>query len=659
MKRHKKQYISILMTIALLTVLIFCTSCANKKPADATTAPTGSGTTEQTGEPTEETTGEATEETTVPPTTEPLTAENSLDLGKMQIVLPVDATDVEKTAADELVDYVNKMTGETLTIVTEGAAVDAGIYVGNTAFAQTNQVSYPATEYGEGWAIKVIGDDLVLCGEATRGTLYAVYHLLEDVLGVHWWNFAEEYVPSLENAFVPKNYDDQGAPAFKFRDLHLGGTLYNSENLFFVRNRVNGNFSNPPEGYGGKETFGQPSFVHSFSYYVPDSMFKTNPEWFSIVSGKRKEGSQLCLTNQELISYMKESLVSYIEKDIQASKMFGVARPRWYTLCPNDRGGFCECEPCQAVINQSGLSGYLLKFVNELASEVETKYPDVLIDTLAYWQYIEPPLDDTKPAKNVQIRFAGSPIDTTHSYAHPNNKEVLRYLKEWIELTEENQLFVWDYIVSYHVNGISPTMYRLPEHYQTLLELGVTGYFGELQNPINVEFWDMKLWLNAKMMENPYQDFDALMDTFLNGYYGAAGPYVKDYLDLVGGLLADSDTYVQFGQQTINPSWLTYDAAVDSDAYFDEAFKAADGDETLLRRLRLARNCLDRVILEKFDEYQLAAQEAGKDFNFDKKELCQSIVDCFNEQQELRKGEDSSLMDTLLPHYEDLLNSLG
>ncbi len=598
---------------------------------------------------------------TTPPTptvTEPVVVNGKLSLTGMTLVLPKFPTTVEMNAANELVSYVKKITGKTIQTVNEGASVNAGIYIGATNFARTNNVSYPTTEYGEGWAIKVIGNNLVLCGEATRGTLYAVYHLLEDVLGVRWWTYAEEHVPSVENALVPQNYADNGAPAFKYRDMHPGA-LHKTTNMFQVRNRLNGWDANPPAGYGGEENFGSPVYVHSFAYYVPDTMFATHPEWFSLVNGQRAESSQLCMTNTELIAYMKERLLYYIDLDISLAKQNGTATPRWYSLCPNDYDKFCECASCTAVINQSGMSGYLLRFVNQIAAAVETKYPEILVDTLAYWQYLEPPKDNTKPAKNVQIRFADNIMDVLHSFDHPNNEKALRYLKQWAAITENGQLFVWDYVVNYGVNGITPTMYKFPEHFQTLLQAGVTGYFGEQEDPINTDFWDMKMWLSAKLLEDPYQDFNALMNDFLNGYYGAAGPYVRRYLDLVGGLLKNSSTYVQFGQSSLSPRWLTYDAVIAADAYFDMAFQAANGNETILRRLRLARNCLDRVIVERFETYQADAAATGKAFNFNKKELCQNIIACLNEQIAMRGDADYVAKSSVLPYYQNILAGLG
>ena len=107
-----------------------------------------------------------------------------LALEDMPIVLPANVTDVEKTAAKELQHYLKEMTGTNSSILTEGIQVESAIYLGATKFAKENNVTFTDKNHqGEGWAIKAIGNNLVLTGGDIRGSLYAVYHLLEDVFG--------------------------------------------------------------------------------------------------------------------------------------------------------------------------------------------------------------------------------------------------------------------------------------------------------------------------------------------------------------------------------------------------------------------------------------------------------------------------------------------
>ena len=652
-----------LLILALATGLIACGNNGDK-PADGTTVAgdtTVSATDETTGAA-EETTGDSADATpTNPrPTFPELTEDNSLNLNNMKVVLPASPTDVETNAAKELVDYVEKMTGKRISVVNEGAAVDAGIYVGDTEFAKTNNVTYPTTEYGEGWAIKAVGGNLVLCGESVRGTLYAVYHLLEDALGVHWLTYDVEVVPEAEAALVWDAYDDSGAPTFKYRDLYTAGYVNLRETTFQIRNRLNGQNANPPEGYGGEENYGSPAFVHTFAYYVPASMFEEHPEWFSLVDGERVPNGQLCMTNEDLREYMTNKLLEYIENDIKDMERFNGTKRRWYAIVPSDMDMFCECENCVAAIKTGGLSGYLLKFVNYMAEAAATKYPDVLIDTLAYWQYIKPPLDDTKPADNMVIRFCWNECDIAHSISHHNNATMLGWMQTWSELTKEGQLFFWDYLVTYNDWGVQTWMYKYPDQLQTLYENGVVGYFGETTASISTDFWDMKIWLLAKLLEDPYQDFDYLVDTFLNGYYGAAGTYVREYLDLAEGLIANDTVYIFMGTPTDTLRCFTVEDVIAADDIFNKAFEAAAGDEDLLMRLRLARFGLDRLIMTRFKYYERTAEDEGIEFNISQIEVCERALACMEEQTALQGRYDDSVapISVIYGNYKDTLAKL-
>lgn len=165
-------------------------------------------------------------------------AGSKLDLSKMQIVLPAEATAVEQSAAAELNVYLEKMTGSTLPIVPEGQSISGkAVYIGATQFAAGNAVAYPTDgdEFGEGWAIRAVDGNLVLTGAPTRGVLYAVYHLLEDCLGVRWWTPWDEDIPTGGSAEVAADYNDSGVPAFEYRDVFIG--VENKDSLY-LRQRL-------------------------------------------------------------------------------------------------------------------------------------------------------------------------------------------------------------------------------------------------------------------------------------------------------------------------------------------------------------------------------------------------------------------------------------
>ncbi len=572
-------------------------------------------------------------------------AAEGLDLAQMQIVVPASTTALESTAASELANYIFKITGVTLSIVKEGMSSGAGIYIGNTNYAKNKGVTYPTEgdSNGEAWAIQAVDGNLILCGAPERGVLYAVYHLLEDVLGVRWWNMWEEYVPA-GAAIVPAGYADSGVPAMEYRETFIG-VANAADYPFYVRNRINGNITGIPQSYGGQESYGF-AHVHTFGRYFTSSDFASHPEWFSLVDGSRISNGQLCLTNSELKTEFASRLVSKVESDPGAI----------YSISPNDNELFCQCESCQSAISTYGYSGYILSFVNEMAAAVSAAgYTDTVIEMLVYWTYLDVPKGGVTPAANVQVRFADNNIDLLHGINHSNNADTLSCLQNWADITKNN-LYYWQYMINYNNNGILPSMFHYGDDITTLAELGVNGWFAEQEQCINTDFWDMKLWLIAKLMEEPVtgEEYAALMDDFLYGYYGdAAGKHIRDYLYYMHEKAEATDIAQTFGSSIIGAQWLSVQDIITGNECFEKAFAAAGDDATLLRRLRLARSGLDRVIVENYAKWQSQAEEAGLSLPFTQREVGKRIYLTATEQAALRGAYDVSGLESRYDNYND------
>lgn len=584
----------------------------------------------------------------MPPQEETKPPVDDLILDTMQIVLPAESTAVEQTAANELQTYVKRISGTELEIVTEGSTEAAtGIYVGATDFAAANEVTYPETTFQEGWAIKAVGQNLVVTGGETRGVLYGVYHLLEDVLGVRWWTYWEEYAPLMDDCRVPGDIDVSKAPALDYRDIHGGPVAFWEDNVFCVRNRLNGDGSNAPMEYGGEEYFGKPAHVHTFNRYFTQSDFDAHPEWFAYYNGGRISTGQMCLSNEELVAEFTNRVLKSIAESYAVADAEGINRPWLFDVSANDLPQFCTCESCYASQKEHGKSGDLLIFVNKIAEGVAEYFPEVYIETLAYWQYVDAPLDDTKPAENVIIRLADTDMDVLHSLNHFNNEKTLQRIKDWNELCSEGQLHIWDYNVFYDQGAFAPNPYKYFENFQIYAELGIKGYFGEQEGCISTDFWDMKFWILAKLCEDPYQDQEALINDFVNGYYSDAGPFIRQYLDMAYEKVEASSAYWTFGAVTISPRFMSVDQIIAAEDYFDQALAAVEGDATLEMRVRHARSALDRVIHANFEDYEEAAAEKGLTLGFTQKEVCQRLVDCLEEQVELRGEYDAEGNSTL------------
>ncbi|MFA6240065.1 MAG: DUF4838 domain-containing protein [Candidatus Hydrogenedentales bacterium] len=531
-------------------------------------------------------------------------AEGRADLS---IVLGDAATAPEQHAAQELADYLGKVTGATVVVTPESGVQPAErhIYVGATQFAKLHGLDVAALGPEE-WMMRTVGSDLMLAGGRPRGTLYAAYHFLEDVAGVHWWNPFEETVPK-NPALSFGTIDRKGKPTFRYRDIYL---LYaNDGGHFAARNRLNRQGDYPIGAEcGGEVGYGPPAHVHTFyTYMSPEVHFQDHPEWYSLIDGKRTtDNAQLCLTNVELRKVFLEKLRAFIEQARAAAQQTGQPAPYVFDVSQNDCGGMCQCDSCQAIAKaEESEAGPILDFVNYLADAIKAESPDVCIDTLAYSMTQKPP-KTIKPRDNVVIRLCDTGSNFTKPITDAENLKFHDHLSSWATIAKN--LRIWNYAVSYapHYGLPMPTVHTYPINYRFYAEHNVEGVFTEHEYPILADLRDFKVWMMMKELEDPYQDYAALVRTFTDGFYGPAGPYFRDYLDRLEKASAAKSSYLSMDASPKQYRYLDLAFMVDAQALFDQAEKAVGDDAVLLRRVRHARLPLDRATLVLYTDLQRA-----------------------------------------------------
>ena len=102
-------------------------------------------------------------------------------------------------------------------------------------------------------------------------------------------------------------------------------------------------------------------FVHTFNELVsPDQYGKTHPEYYSLINGNRQPGTQLCLSNREVLAVLIANL---------KEKMAAKPGATYWSVSQNDNDQYCRCEPCTQLNAKYGgvPSGSILYFVNKVA----------------------------------------------------------------------------------------------------------------------------------------------------------------------------------------------------------------------------------------------------------------------------------------------------
>jgi len=495
------------------------------------------------------------------------------------IAVPGKPTPQERHAASDLQLHLEAITGEKIPVLADAHIGDRiPIIVGKSELLARYGLDVDFASLGlEGIVIKTAGPVLALAG-SKRGVLYACYTFLEDYLGCRWLTPDCTVLPT-RGAFNIKDLDRRCLPPLEYR-----ATDYpNSRDAdWAVRNKMNGSYTFLDDERGGKIAYR--GFVHTFNSLVPpETYFADHPEYYSEIDGERvgPDGTQLCLTNPDVLRLATDTLRRWIEESPEAS-IFSVSQ--------NDWGNYCQCASCTALAEKEGSqSGPLLHFVNAIADAIAPDHPGKTIDTLAY-QYTRKPPAQVRPRPNVVVRLCSIECCFAHPLeTDPYNASFRQDNETWAKVS--SRLWVWDYVINYsHTVMPFPNLYVLKPNINFFLRNGVTGIYEEANyfSP-GGEFAELRTYIIAKTLWDPTYDTDRAIDEFLAGYYQQAARPIRDYIDLLHRQVRENpDLHVGI---YADPSvgYLTPEVIQRSVALFDQAEAAVKGDPTVLHRVQVAR----------------------------------------------------------------------
>lgn len=498
------------------------------------------------------------------------------------IVLPRAASPSQRYAGAELQRFIREMTGAELQIVADDHPLPPrAILLGDTVHT-THVLGAPpnVAALGEdGFRLVTAGDHVCVIGGPARGTLYGVYELLERHWGCRWYASFHSVVPRHDRLTL-ESLDETQLPAFAMREPYWWEMRQGD---FAARCRANGNGMGLEDRHGGKIRFGGGLFVHTFYRLVPpEEFFETHPEYFSLFDGQRRIGwSQICLTHPDVLRIVTQRVLEAIRSDPTA-KLFSVSQ--------NDWDGHCLCPTCLEIEQrEESPAGTLIHFVNQVAEAVEREFPDVWIETLAY-QYTRKPPKHIRPRHNVVPRLCTIECDFSRPLDESTYAQNVRFVDDirgWSAITDK--LYVWDYTTNFHnYVGPHPNFPAIPGNIRFFRDNRVVGLFeqGANEGP-HAEFGELRAWLIAKLLWNPDQPVEPLLDDFFAGYYGAAAEPIRAYFDELQTLAVERDVPVRIFD-ALRGRWLTMEFVERAEQLWQEAERLAQGDPDLLHRVQMS-----------------------------------------------------------------------
>ena len=540
------------------------------------------------------------------------------------VVVPDGASASIRHSAEEFTNYVAKLTGVELSIV--GCVEEGGKAVRLKAVGGLGRDTF---------RFRTAGRDFLIEGDDDRAVLYGVYDFLEYRCGCDWLTSTQEIIPSLAKIEVPKDYSLVRKPAFENRE-HTAADAYNHPD-FAAKLKLGGY-----QTAVWKDIHGGPPKVqfdpwlwkcHTFTKILPpEKHFEDHPEWYAEVNGVRKGDGrvQLCLTNPEVLAKTIEVVKERIRKTYPKCRVFGVSQ--------SDARNFCTCPKCKALDEREGShAGTIIAFVNEVAAAVEKEFPDVLIETIAYMYSRKPP-KTLKPRDNVMINIGTDTCDyskpmreSKYRYRHPDGdveNSIVDDLRTWCAISKH--VYIWDYTMNFRYKAHTfPNIYSLKPNLETFLDCGVTEVFEQGGAPSDHQAGTaLKAYLIGHLLWDPRQPLEPLLDRFYRGYYGAAAPHMRQYMEELHAISRSRDEVKNPMKMwgTLNSPALPTEFFEKGAAYYAKAAEAVKDDPVRLQNVRWEMNCNDytRIMREKnplevgsprFAEFQAAAKRILEDWD--------------------------------------------
>jgi hypothetical protein len=491
------------------------------------------------------------------------------------IAVPAGARPADRRAAEILRDAVRAMSGATLPIAEKARpGRDREVAIGFAGKDLPGAVKNSAAGLGDdGFLVATAGGSLYIVSGGDKGAIYGVVHLLETYLGCRVFSPTVRVFPARDTLVLPR-ISDRDAPANRFRV-------------------VNGEFSRDADYRDWQrldatdEVFGRGYYVHTFNRLVPwERYFDEHPEYFAWMNGKRVK-DQLCPSRPEVL----EISVARLEAEIAAQP----DRHVW-SVSQNDNASYCQCDLCRRVIEAEGSpAGPIIRFVNAVAARFQRQ----TISTLAY-QYSRQAPRVTKPASNVQVMLCTIELNRSLPIAtDPGSEGFRKDIADWSRITRN--IYLWDYVVnfSHHVSPF-PNLRVLQPNLQFFASHGVGQHFQQANTSPGHEFSELKSYLLARLLWNPAIDAGAVVNEFLEGYYGAAAPWIARYIEGLDAALSRSGATLDIYEPPVAHAddYLSLDKLKAFNQWFDKAEEAASADAERLQRVKTARLPLQYAMIE-------------------------------------------------------------
>ncbi len=491
------------------------------------------------------------------------------------------------TAAEELQTYIEKISGAKLGIVPESALPEGAdaVYLGETALSDTVDFDYSSVKE-DGFLLYSDGENFIIRGEDSRGTLFGVYTFLEEYLGVRWFTPTLERVPESDDIVIDKDLNRVVEPSFAVRRNDTMGT----NEAYRARTKMNVSFHKNATKYGGTLTYSL--WDATLITLVPKSLFAEHPEYFAMDENGNRHTDHVCMTNPDVLDLVVKNCREIMTNATNGAKFIHIGQ--------DDNINYCHCENCEALYEKYGaVSAPTLIFTNNLADILGPEFPDYTFTFYAYNETDRPPTDISlrcrpnvapvlcglhKACRSHSLLECGAQDgnETLMNLYGDNYPQIAEDFKRWTEVSDRT--YIYDYTINFLFSAQFFSNFEyMQETMKYMHDIGITGYMYNCGDGHYAAFNELRNYLLCKLQWDVNADVEYHINDFMKEYYGEeAAPYIKEILDIQTAQIRatahafDFDWHYQSGYYPIHTMMkldLLWDKALKSDITAEQLFR--------------------------------------------------------------------------------------
>ena len=490
--------------------------------------------------------------------------------GRMRavIVLPQEAHLLEKQAARELADHLEKIVGvRPDTLTGPQAAVPAAqvpIRLGELTDARRAALLERGSMPGS-FALVTADDGISVGGLGPHGTLYGTYELLEQ-LGVRWYMPGDlgTVLPSADRLALPVREILQ-TPSFSMRGV--GGRARRwAERMRF----------------GG---VGPPSRLD----FPAPAPFDEHPEYYALVNGER-QSRQLCVSNPKVLELETQVIRDHFAEHPEAT---------WAPVS-NHGGDHCQCEGCRALdppgkvdapfVDGINVNDRYVWFCNRILEAIADELPEKrLVMTICTPNFFPPVKVQGHPRLDILAWANGfCRLHGVNNPACPERIRVLGYIRGWIKMLRGDyyERGNWGNIAGPGL--LLPAVHRYRRDMPDYHAAGVKGF-----RSADYSHWISQVpssYVGARLVWNHEADVEAILAEFYELFYGPASVPMRDYHELLERTMRDANHHT--GTAIDFPSIYSTSVRAAARGHLEKALTLATG-EPYAARLKATGLALD------------------------------------------------------------------